>query len=471
MGTGIQHKSRTVGDVVNSTEVWAEEHEVTGHILPGAPNVYDLGSTGFPFRRLYLSAGGLGESGIVESGDLASDAIDAYHAAIDHLASMLKPAIQPYNTNITFSVYGTLGGSPDSHDSVQWTSGTVAFADGTTQSIDAGNDSGLATGIHYIYFTDGSATLTVTNAYDQTSSDTKSLLAVLGVSSDTDQEISIQTLSSKGQNINADLIATNAIITAHVLANQITAGKISVVGLDGDGKLVLSQIGSGNLDNIGNGSTYGRLRLTQIDGGNIKLTSSSSASGEWYDYSGVEIDSSHGINIYGTANALTTRATKAGTIQCKVDAAGKMVAGAGNVELDASGLTIKGQFLFFEAGGVTRGMVNASGTALWVQSPTGNLYLDANGTIYLYDPANTRGLQPNADSTYDIGTDVNRYANGYFDDLYGTLHDLELADMVCPLCDKGFEKADSLTMYVKRVEKEKIVTVPAHLGCSLKEIN
>ena len=68
--------------------------------------------------------------------------------------------------------------------------------------------------------------------------------------------------------------------------------------------------------------------------------------GEWYDASGVEIDATHGINIYGTANALTTRATKTGTIQCYVGADGKIYAGAGTVILDATvGVTIKGQKL------------------------------------------------------------------------------------------------------------------------------
>ncbi len=60
--------------------------------------------------------------------------------------------------------------------------------------------------------------------------------------------------------------------------------------------------------------------------------------GEWYDESGVEIDATHGINIYGADAALTTRATKAGTIQCKVDSSGRIVAGAGAVQLDAEGI-------------------------------------------------------------------------------------------------------------------------------------
>lgn len=55
---------------------------------------------------------------------------------------------------------------------------------------------------------------------------------------------------------------------------------------------------------------------------------------------GVEISGS-GINIYGTDNALTTRATKTGTIQCSVNSAGAITAGADAVTLDANGIEIK----------------------------------------------------------------------------------------------------------------------------------
>lgn len=505
MGTGIKHKTTTPGCVINSTEVWAEEHQIDGHVLPNSTSQFDLGSSSKKWRYLYLGAGGLRGIGIVESGDLASDAIDSLHASIEHLASMLKKGIQPFNSDITFSPYGTIGGSPDSHDSLQWTSGTIQFADGTTQSIDAGNETGLATGIHYVYFTVGSSSLTVTDAFDSVSSDTKSLLAWVGVSSTATQEIRIQVFHAKGLNINADVIAANAILTAHIAASQVTAGKISVVGLDSNGKLVLSQIGSGNLDNIGNGSTYGKVRLTQIDAGNLKLTSSTVKSGEWYDVSGVEIDANHGINIYGTDSALTTRATKTGTIQCKVTAGGKISAGGGTVLLDSGGLTIDGQSAYFKHSGSTKGYVYAGSGGLLVNATSGQLsllgntavdidagssnvnidaatsitldagtsiLLDATSRIYAY-----ADIHPNVDSAHDIGLDAKRFANGYFDDIYGTTHDFELADMTCPLCGKDFEVDDSLTFIVKRVDKNpldkpdrpKIVTVPAHLRCSLKK--
>ncbi|MGC9309000.1 MAG: hypothetical protein ACP5FL_09545, partial [Thermoplasmatota archaeon] len=95
-----------------------------------------------------------------------------------------------------------------------------------------------------------------------------------------------------------------------------------------------------DLDDLGDGTTYGRLLKTDISSGHIKLTSNVVASGQWYDESGVEIDATHGINIYGQDAAFTTRATKTGTIQCKVDASGAIVAGGGNVLLNADGLEL-----------------------------------------------------------------------------------------------------------------------------------
>jgi hypothetical protein len=106
------------------------------------------------------------------------------------------------------------------------------------------------------------------------------------------------------------------------------------------GRIILSKC-EGDLDDIDEGSTYGKLKRTDIDTGHIKLTSYVKVSGEWYDESGVAIDATHGINIYGKHQAFTTRATKTGTIQCYVGSDGKIYAGAGAVILDATGIKIR----------------------------------------------------------------------------------------------------------------------------------
>lgn len=169
-----------------------------------------------------------------------------------------------------------------------------------------------------------------------------------------------------------------------LIDDSVNANKINVIGLDATGALVLSAVGSGDLsdlpgdlDDISNGATFGKILNTHISAGAIKLTSETvvdgfdlddvpngstfervlathlsagrilltsdtQVSGEWYDQSGVEIDANNGINIYGTDSALTTRATKGGTIQCKVDSQGRIVAGGGAVLLDSGGIEING---------------------------------------------------------------------------------------------------------------------------------
>lgn len=54
-----------------------------------------------------------------------------------------------------------------------------------------------------------------------------------------------------------------------------------------------------DMDEIGEGTTYKRVKATDISAGHIKLTSYVNAAGEWYDYSGVEIDADVGVTIKG----------------------------------------------------------------------------------------------------------------------------------------------------------------------------
>ncbi len=128
------------------------------------------------------------------------------HAGVEHLASFLKKAIQPYNSDIGFAPK-----SGDEHDSISWAAGTIKFADGGTQAINAGSFNDLAVGTHYIYFTVGSATLSVTTVYSDVISNIRGLLCMVGVVSDTDEQIFIQPFYSKGLNIIADVIAVKVL--------------------------------------------------------------------------------------------------------------------------------------------------------------------------------------------------------------------------------------------------------------------
>jgi hypothetical protein len=158
------------------------------------------------------------------------------------------------------------------------------------------------------------------------------------------------------------------------------------------------------LDAIADGATYGLVYKTDISAGHI-LLSACIASGSWYDESGVEINADTGINIYGTANALTTRATKTGTIQCYVGADGAIYAGAGAVYMDADGLHIKGEkiLLMSSAGGYLS-----------------KIYIDSSGYLIIdaYTGIKAETISPKTDLGYDLGASNLRWNDAYINFLH-----------------------------------------------------
>lgn len=162
-----------------------------------------------------------------------------------------------------------------------------------------------------------------------------------------------------------------------VKSTDITQGHIELTSCLGD----LGDI-AGDLDDIANGATYGRIRLTATDGGGyIELNSLTKKDGEWYDNSGVAIDSTKGICIYGTTGQrLITSATKWGTAQCYVGTDGCIYAGAGAVKLSSTGIQITGQELEFIYGGVAKGWLFATSIGMALQTGAGSLVLDLAAT-------------------------------------------------------------------------------------------
>lgn len=88
------------------------------------------------------------------------------------------------------------------------------------------------------------------------------------------------------------------------------------------------------------GEFTGTLKVTNLESGKSLTIYGTIVAG-----GGAVKISSTGINIFGLANGLTTRATETGAIQCYVGADGKLYAGAGTVVLSSLGLRINGQTL------------------------------------------------------------------------------------------------------------------------------
>lgn len=157
-----------------------------------------------------------------------------------------------------------------------------------------------------------------------------------------------------------------------------------------------------DMDEIGEGTTYKRVKATEIDTGRIRLTAANYYSGKydgkWYldgtSSAGVSIVAGVGINIWGRNQALTTRATETGTIQCYVGSDGAIYAGGGDVKLSSEGIRIYGENLRFYYGTTYSGFIkplsdgiqigNTSGTKRVRIVATSDIVIDSNLSISLH---------------------------------------------------------------------------------------
>ncbi len=152
--------------------------------------------------------------------------------------------------------------------------------------------------------------------------------------------------------------------------------------------------------------------------------------------SGVKL-SSAGLNIWGDA-MLTTRATEAGTIQCKVDSTGAISAGAGAVLLNSSGITIDG------SGAATQVLCfkySTQSSYIYAGSSTFNIQM-ANATssfninfstwgIFSFEPSNTRITLPTgctdlfvaSNGTLTLGASTYLWAKVYTDKMHKVTQD------------------------------------------------
>lgn len=139
-------------------------------------------------------------------------------------ADLFKVGLQPYSSDITFSPK-----SGAEHDQLQWSAGTIQFADGRTQSITAGTTTAqLPEGLSYVYFTLGSTVLTVTQIYSECFGNTKGLLCeVYHSSQDITSELGIAPYRSKGTNLIVDFLAVKKLSAIAADLGVVNAGTLT----------------------------------------------------------------------------------------------------------------------------------------------------------------------------------------------------------------------------------------------------
>ena len=210
------------------------------------------------------------------------------------------------------------------------------------------------------------------------------------------------TARASGSYVASDWEAT----TLDAIAEGSTYHRVKSAALSVDG-LVL-------LDQVVEGTTYGKVLKTDISAGHIMLYSGTVKSGEWYNVSGVIIDATKGIRLYGTdmsfgTFANVTDARNGTNYQTKMGSDGAIYAGNGTVKLNSSGIYISGQVMNLYSGtGFTGYLGRIAEDAL------GRLLIMSNNKTLLWLGSTTYGILAPESALADIGQ-----AGGSFDYIYG----------------------------------------------------
>ena len=160
-------------------------------------------------------------------------------------ATLLAKESQPYNSTSDFS--GT------AYNGVQWSSGNIAFADGSTIAINSGSSAGLSDSTtYYFYLTLSSGVVAGSTTYTDAVGAGKVMLALVAVGISTDGDApTILPFYSKVATISAVAIAANVIVASHIRASTITAAKLTISTLDAItadmGTLTAGQISVGSI--------------------------------------------------------------------------------------------------------------------------------------------------------------------------------------------------------------------------------
>jgi len=183
----------------------------------------------------------------------------------------LFQAMQPYTCDIDFSV--------TDENTISWSSGTIYFADGTSLSIDASASQDLQAGAGWLYFTEGSATLTYTQTYADCVAPTHGLVALVAPATietgKSGAKALIVPFAGKVGSFNADVITCIYLAALTVDALVATFGSGAVIanatGLVVDGEKIYFKDGATSVATIGANPGQSVLRINAASGKDIGL--------------------------------------------------------------------------------------------------------------------------------------------------------------------------------------------------------
>jgi len=160
----------------------------------------------------------------------------------------LWTSVQPYVCDLDFTAIDK--------NHISWASGSIEFKDGTSLDIDS-NASLYLSAAGWLYFTEGSATLTFTTTFADVVAPTHGLVAFVAPGLETGATALILPAAGKEPLLNADIITCIHLssISAHI--GDITAGTIQgvTITVTGTGQFLIKYDGDtkGHIDGLSNG--------------------------------------------------------------------------------------------------------------------------------------------------------------------------------------------------------------------------
>jgi hypothetical protein len=201
------------------TEVRAQVAISTGTPVPPTSVLINIPPTGDQYVIVFaLDAAGAGASSSV-SGAHVSAKVGATSP------SELNQWLLPFAHDA--ALLPGDAGSANKHNAIHWGAFTLTFADGTTQALDAGDETGLtASTIYFLYLVESNSTVQITTDETAILAVDRRLLATIHVPDAAPHEVGFIDAMALGGLVTVDTLGANTILASHIHAQVLTGATI-----------------------------------------------------------------------------------------------------------------------------------------------------------------------------------------------------------------------------------------------------
>ena len=322
---------------------------IAGHLTPDTNEAYDLGSSSFKFRDIYLSGTSinLGDATITASGssivlpagttvsggngaavdlnsaqtltnkviDTANNTITIVEADISDLGSYITASSTDTLTNKTFNANGT-GNSISNIEVADFASGVI---DTDISTVSASDDT-LASAKAIKAYVDSQVTAQDLDFQGDTGGalsidlDSETLTIAGGTGLETSGATNTITVAISNGGVDTTQLAANAVTTAKITDANVTTAKIAGDAITGakiaDDAVDSEHLVDGSVDNV---HLSGSIANAKLANSSISFTDESSTAGSVSLGGTLEFLTGEGINTTASGNTLTIAAEDAST--------------------------------------------------------------------------------------------------------------------------------------------------------------